>query len=98
MTGVGVQPFSRGAQEGARRRHHQRSGHPLVGHVGDDHVQAVVVEGEKVVEVAADLARRLSVCSDLPPGEDRRRLGQQRLLDSASDAQIGLDAFAFDRG
>jgi hypothetical protein len=84
--------------EGCASSPHQRGGHALVGYVGDDHAQAAVVEGEKVVEVAADLARRLPVSGDLPTGEDRRRLGQQRLLDSAGDAQLGLDALAFDRG
>ena len=52
----------------------------------------------EVIEVAANLPRRLPERRDVPPLECRYFLGQQRLLNGAGDAQFGLDALAFDRG
>src|SRR5262245_20747160 len=46
-------------------RHEERGRRPLVGHVGDDEAERPRVTPEEVVEVAADLTRRLQGAVDL---------------------------------
>ena len=47
---------------------------------------------DEVVEVAADLPRRAVERVDRPPGDLRKFLGKQRLLDQAGDPQLLGDA------
>ena len=51
------QPLSRGPQDAAGGRHHQRGRHTLVGDVADDEPDPPVGQRNDVVEVTAHLAR-----------------------------------------
>ena len=48
-----------GLDQGLGHRHQQRRRHPLAGDITDAKGDVVAVEKEEVIEVAADLARRL---------------------------------------
>ena len=88
------QPLGRGAQHGARRRHHERCGYALVGDVADHEADLPVVQRDEVVEVAAHLAGRAVVGVDLPAGEVGQRARQEVLLDQLGDLQLLLEALA----
>ena len=79
-----------GADDRARDRHEHRRRHALAGDVADDDADAVLVQPEEVVEVAADLLGGMHGGLDL----DARRLealaGQERALHPAGDLQIAL--------
>ena len=66
-------------------------GQPLARHVADEEEQAVGVEQEEVVEVAADLAGRLEERVEIEArvaGEGRRRVGQAAHLDAPRRLQL----------
>ena len=88
------QPGRLGPQDAVRRRHDEGGRHALVGDVADDHAELAVGQLEEVVEVPADLARRLVVRGDVPPGQIGQLLGQELLLDQPGDVQFLLDALA----
>ena len=88
------QPGRLGPQDAVGRRHDEGGRHALVGDVADDHPELAVGQLEEVVEVPADLARRLVVRRDVPAGQVGQLLGQELLLDQPGDVQLLLDPLA----
>ena len=75
------------AHDGARHRHKERGWDALSRNIGDRHHQAALVEHKIIVEIAADLARRVHIGVQVDPvfgGAERQRTGQDRLLDRGS--------------
>ena len=85
------------SQQRAGGGHHQRGRHAFIGHIADDDAQAAVVEVEEVVEVAADLARRLVISRHVPACQMRHVVRQQGLLDQPGDLKLLLDALTLAR-
>ena len=81
------------AQEAAEERHEEGRADALVAHVADDEGHAAVVEGEGVVEIARDLARRVERGADLPArGGCGSASGRKLPLDLAPDLELALEA------
>ena len=84
------------AYHGTAYCHKQRSGDTLAAHIGYHQSNAVVVDAEEVVEVAADVLRRLhrgidvQLVADL--GEGRELLWQDELLDFLGRNQFFLQS------
>ncbi len=57
----------------------------------DDERHAPVLQGERVVEIARDLARRMEGRGDLPAGRLRQRVGQEVFLDLPPDLEVSLE-------
>jgi hypothetical protein len=85
------------AQHAARCSHHQRGRHALVGDIADHQAQPAIRQLDEIVEVAANLARRLVVAVDLPAGQGGNRARQQRLLHQVGNTQLLGDSLALER-
>ena len=81
-------------QDAAGRRHHQRRRHAVPGDVADHERDLAVRELDKVIEVAAHLARRAVVRGDLPALELGQALGKELLLDELRDLKLLLESLA----
>jgi len=80
-----------GADEAAEEGHEERRAHALVADVGDDESDPPVLEREGVVEVAADLPRRVEGRGDLPARRLGQRVGQEVLLDLPADLELPFE-------
>ena len=73
-------------------RHVERGRRALAGHVRDEQAEAIALERQKIVVIAAHLARRLTHGRERHARElDRRVLRQQRHLDAPRDPQFLLE-------
>ena len=90
-------PLGYGTQNAARGCHQQSCRHAFIGHISDHEAQAVIVEVDKVIKVAADLPGRLVVRVYVPTWERGQIFGQQRFLDELGNAQFVLDALVCTR-
>ena len=73
------------------RRGQERGGNALAHDVRDDHVQALVLVPEEIVEVAVDPLRRQGERRHLQPGHVGRRLReQQHLLDPEPERGLAI--------
>ena len=79
-----------GADHGAGHRHEQRGGYALARHVADDDADAVVVEGEEVVEVAPHLLGRVHGRVNVRAAGVEGLAGQKRALHPGRDLQVVL--------
>src|SRR5215204_5819072 len=84
--------LGRDTQHGAGRRHHQRGGYALVGHIPNHETQASIFQLECIVEVTSYLACGLVVGCYVVSRELGQCLGQEGLLDEACDPEFLLDA------
>lgn len=78
-------------QQGAGDRHEQRARNPLSDHIADGERQTMLIEPEKIVEVAAHDLGRPHPAADpkvVPPGQGGRQHGA---LDRARDFQFLLE-------
>src|SRR3546814_14914711 len=64
-----------GLQQGPGDHHEQAGRHALAGNVGDHDADAIVVDPEVVVEVAADLERRFPAPADAENALPQRAAG-----------------------
>jgi hypothetical protein len=87
---AGQRALGTGAQQAAKQCHEQRRADALVADVGDHQHEPLVVQRERVVEVAADLARGLEAGGELPAFRLRQRVGQEAGLDPAGDVDLAL--------
>ena len=71
----------------------ERGGRALARYVADGHDQRVRLGREEIVEIAAELARRLEPAGDVDPAQGFRHIrGQQRRLDALRETKLLLDA------
>jgi len=85
-------PAGFGQQQAARQGHVQRRRHPFVRHVRDGDAETVRVQGEHVVEVAADLPRRIAARGEPEARHLGERARQHALLDLPGQLELALHA------
>ncbi len=83
-----------GADEGPRERHEERGRHALVRNVRDEQADAIIRQVNHVVKVAAHLPRRFPTRRKFPALHLRQRVGDERLLNLASQLHFRFEAFA----
>ena len=86
--------YAGGADEGAAHGHEDGGGDALATHVGNNHADAVLVDAEEVVEVAAHVLCRCHRCGYVYLvgllGEGREHAGQDGLLYLAGNGEVAL--------
>ena len=79
------------------RGHEQGRGHAFPGHVGHQESQAPPREGEEVVVIPSDMARRKVRGGQLQSRDFRQRTREDFPLDRGRELELPLDALLFDR-
>ena len=87
----------RHAQVARDARHQERRRHALARDVADEDADALVIEPEQIVEVAADRIGRPILGDELDPLHRRQLPRQERLLDLLGEQQILLQPLLLER-